>query len=451
MSRSDAGGDRLDAIVVGANVAGLITARCLVNWGYRTVVVERAPAVGGVDGSFRNTKGRWFDFGLHALDHMRSELTTRFFEQTLGGRVHPIERRRAIVLRNELIPYNTEAKDWPHALRSLLAQGGERSLRDDIGAQLPTRRRIARCYGTLFADLVFDEILASYPADQRHLRFGVPEERLLVNIYPWFFPRAERARGASDPSRTYQDAVREQPREYMLYPDEGYFGAFPEAIARGLVEDGARLLLGAADLHVDYRPETRRVEGVLARGERLAAPRVYWCGPPAALCALVGVPVPDATPDTFVLGSFQLAAPVRCDYSELILGDPAHAINRISFPGKLAGGRDDLAQVEFAFPTASDAWHTRATDWRESWTRSLERLGVLAPGNRVIDFHFRAVPIFYNVYGAEGRELPSLDFSERLGQGSNLRPVLPTYQKVNINTRLPQIVQFMAHDLSRAP
>jgi len=448
MSSADRESERFDAIVIGANVAGLVTSYVLTSWGFRTAIVERAARVGGVDASFRNERGRWFDFGLHALDDMRSELTTRFFGHVLEGALHRLERRRAIVLRGLTIPYNAEPKDWPDALRPLLLHGGESPLVDDIGTQPPTRERIASCYGRGFADLVFGEILPSYPSDHRHALLGVPEQSLLVNVYPWFFPRSARARVSLDASRTYQDAVREQPREYLLYPDAGYFGAFPEAIARRCVAQGAELLLGARDLFVDYQPQTRRVESVLVNGRRLRAPRVYWCGPPAALCALVGREVPNATPDSFVLGSFEYERPVRCAYSELILGDPEHRINRISFPGKLAHGEDNLVQCEFAFPTADEEWSRKPEDWRDAFARSLTQLGVVDAHNRVVDASVQLVPIFYNVLGAEGRELPPLDFADTLGPDSNLRPVLPTYQKVNINTRVPQIVQFLAHDLA---
>jgi protoporphyrinogen oxidase len=440
--------ERFDAIVIGANLAGLVTSYVLTSLGYRTATVERAPHVGGVDASFRSERGRWFDFGLHALDDMRSELATRFFTHVLEGKLHRLERRRAIVLRGQLIPYNAEPKDWPDALRELLLHGGERGLVDDIGAAPPTRDRLARCYGAGFADLVFDEILPSYPSDFRHAQLGVAAEKLLVNVYPWFFPRAERERVDSTLSRTYQDAVRAQPREFMLYPDAGYFGAFPEAIAQRCLVQGGELMLGARDLRVDFRPETRRVESVLANGRRLSAPRVYWCGPPAALCTLLGREAPNATPDTFVLGSFEYERPVRCDYSELILGDKDHPMNRVSFPGKLSPGEDNLVQCEFAFPTAAEEWSRKPDEWRDSFARSLVQLGIVDAANRVLSAQIQFVPIFYNVFGAEGRELPPLEFADVLGPESNLRPVLPTYQKVNINTRLPQIVQFLARDLA---
>jgi len=443
--------ERFDAIVIGANVAGLVSAHVLGSWGYRTALVERAPRVGGVDASFQSERGRWFDFGLHALDELRSELVTHFFESVLDGAVHRLERRRAIVLRGELIPYNADPKDWPAALRRLMLHGGEQPLFDDIGAAPPTRERLARCYGRGFADLICDDVLPSYPADHRHAQLGVPAEKLLVNIYPWFFPRSRRERVALNASRVYQDAVREQPRETMLYPDAGYFGAFPEAIARRCGAQGTELLLGATDLRVDYRRATRRVETVRALGRELTAPRVYWCAPPAALCELLGMPIPNATPDTFVLGSVEYDRPVSCAYSELILGDPEHRLNRISFPGKLAVGDDNLVQCEFAFPSAAPGWSTKPTEWLEDMARSLVRLGVVPGGARILDSSLKLVPIFYNVYGAEGRELPALDFREALGPESNLRPVLPTYQKVNINTRVPQIVQFLTHDLTAHP
>ena len=47
----------------------------------------------------------------------------------------------------------------------------------------------------------------------------------------------------------------------------------------------------------------------------------------------------------------------------------------------------------------------------------------------------------------DGVPMPEVDFSGALPPDSNLRPVLPTIRKVNINTRLPQYLEFLAQDL----
>lgn len=443
---SERGAEAFDAIVIGGNVAGLVVAYLLANFGYRTALVERAPQLGGKDASFKNRNGRTFDFGLHCLDYLRSEFTTRLFEHVQRGRVHRVERHRAIVLRNHLIPYNALPEEWPGELRGLFPS--ERIV-DELGAEDPTRERIAHTYGAGFADLIFDETLPSYPSDLRHTQFDIAPSRLMVNIYPWFFPRAQRGKLATDASRSYQDEMREQPREYMLYPDAGGFSAFSEALAEQAAQGGAELLVGAEDLEFAFDANGQRVESVRARGRALRAPRIYWCSAPTGLYQTLGLPAPKIAPDTFVLGSFEFERPLSCDYSEIILGDPEHAINRISFPGKLALEKDNLVQLEFSFPTADASWETKPSFWLETWLRSLQRLGIAAGDNRLVDFDMKRVPMYSNVFGVDGVPIPAHDFSARLGPSSNLRPVLPTHLNVNLNTRVPQYLEFLTRDLLR--
>ena len=85
MSESDA--EHRDAIVIGGNLAGISVAYLLSQYGYKTTLIEPAPFLGGIDGSFRNENGRTFDFGVHALDHERSEFVSRLMEHAVDGRV----------------------------------------------------------------------------------------------------------------------------------------------------------------------------------------------------------------------------------------------------------------------------------------------------------------------------------------------------------------------------
>ena len=55
----------------------------------------------------------------------------------------------------------------------------------------------------------------------------------------------------------------------------------------------------------------------------------------------------------------------------------------------------------------------------------------------------------YNGFGIEGKPTPSVELPD-LPADSNLRPVLPSYQHININTRLPLFLQYLTEDLTRA-
>ncbi len=435
--------ERVDAVIVGSNLAALVFAHLLSGWGYKTALVDRASKVGGMDRSFRNANGRSFDFGFHGLAYMRSEFVTRLFTDVVDGAVRHVEHRRGMVLRGHQVPYNAPPEAWPEELRALLRPG---ELVDTIGAAPPTRERLAEAYGPDFAGFIYDEVLASYPSEIRHLEFGVAAWRVLVNIYPWFFPRARRNAAAESGSRAYQDSVRGGRGESLLYPERGGFAGFAEAFRRKLETRGVELLLGADDYGVEFDADAGQVRWVQSGGRRLWAPRVYWCGSPASLCDLLGQPLPALDPDRFVLGSFEFDRPVRCGFTELIVGDPDHAINRVSFPGKLAGGEDSLVQLEFAYPRATDRYDDKSRYWLDQWTRSLRALGIVGADHQLRDFDFKSVPLLYNCFGAEGEPMPDIALRP-LPPESNLRPVLPSLRKININTRVPEYLLFLAQDL----
>jgi hypothetical protein len=232
--------------------------------------------------------------------------------------------------------------------------------------------------------------------------------------------------------------MRRRPAEYMLYPRSGGFGGFAESFRSRLEAAGVEILCGLPDLAYDVDRPGQFVRTVEADGRRFSAPRIYWCGPVGALCGVLGVPIPDKKPDLFLLGSFQLSEPVRCPYTELIVGAREHAINRVSFPGKFAREADDLVQVEFSFPRADESWSEDPEHWRDRW--------IASPSAEIVDFDFKRFPTLYNCYGVEGVRMPEVELE--LPPESNLRPVLPSIRSINLSTRIPQFLEFVARDLA---
>lgn len=426
----------LDAVVVGANIRGLVAAHVLAGLGYRAVVVDRAQNVGGADGSFTTAQGNVFDHGLHVLDEMRSEVATRLFLHALEGAVRRVTLRRGIVLRGSLMPYAPSSDEVSEQVRRLLQPG---DLVDALGDGLPTRARIGECYGPAFADLVFDEVLPSYPSEARHLRFGVDEARLLTNIYPWFFPRARRSIDNPDESRAFHDRLREGIPQTILYPAEGGFGAFAEALAERARRQGIEVITAANDLRVSVG-DGHVIEYVEAGGRRFEAPRYLWAAAWPSLCDALSVSCQDAATDRVMLGSFRFRRPPQTAFHEILVGDPSMWINRVSFPSAFRGTDDGLAQVEFAVPVADPAWDVDGDAWRARWLDDLCRLGVLTPAHEVEDFDFRSFVMHFNGFGAEGVELRDAD-PALLAPTSNVHPVVPSMANLNLNRYMPRVVR----------
>ena len=106
-------------------------------------------------------------FGMHALDHMRSEFVTNLLTQAVDGAVRKLPKRRAIVLRGHVIPYNAPADEWPEELRQMMKRG---AIEDDLGGAPPTREALAAIYGAEFANMVVDDALTSTPSRASRIR-----------------------------------------------------------------------------------------------------------------------------------------------------------------------------------------------------------------------------------------------------------------------------------------
>jgi glycine/D-amino acid oxidase-like deaminating enzyme len=435
--------EHVDAVVVGATIRGLVTSYVLSTLGFQAVLLERSPRIGGADGSFVTDAGTVFDHGLHVLDHDRSEVATRLFTHVVDGAVHRLVLQRGIVLRGIVLPYAPAPSELPDELRALLA-GDE--LVDDIGDDLPTRDRLGRVYGEGWADLVYDEVLPSFPSEARHRAFGVEGSRLLVNVYPWFFPRARRE-PSSDESRSFHDRLRAGVPQEILYPARGGFGGFARGFLDKLDPKRVEVLTDARDVHVEVAPGTHRVDAIVADGRRFRANHYFWAEGWPSLCRVLSLPCQDAATDRVVLGSFRLDRPAHTPYHEILVGDPRCWINRVHFPGAFRGSDDALMQIEFAVPVHEDGWPSDPDEWRARWTEDGRRLGILDDDHRIEEFDVRSFVMHFNAFGAEGEPLRDAD-PTLLDPDSNVRPVVPSMANLNLNRYVSRAIAYVTSVLA---
>jgi glycine/D-amino acid oxidase-like deaminating enzyme len=436
--------ETVDAVVIGANMRGLVTAHLLDALGYRAVLIERGPKLGGADGTFVTPGGARFEYGLHVLDEDRSEIATRLFRRAVDDRVHRVRLERGIVLRGQAMPYAPRPSQMPDELRRMLP--GE-ELVDALGDDPPTRANLARHYGRAFTDLVFDEVLPSYPSENRHRRFGVDESRLLANIYPWFFPRAQRRSKSGDESRAFHDRLRNGLPQWILYPREGGFSGFAEGLLRKLDRARIEVLMGADDLRLELAPGSHTVAAVHAKGRVLRARHVFWAGPWEPLCRILGLPCQSVATDRVMLGSFVFDRPATSAFNELLVGDPSFSLARVYFPGRWRESDDPLMQVEFAVPKAED-WPADPEHWRAKWLDDARRLGLIGAQHRLVEFDFKAITMHFNGFGMEGEPLRDADPSA-IQAGSNLHPVVPSMANLNLNRYVPRAIAEVGAVLAR--
>jgi len=434
--------EHVDAVVVGANIRGLVTCHVLDSLGYRVVLLDRSPRVGGADGSFVTAGGTTFDFGMHVLDFQRSALATRLFTEVSSGAVHKTLLRRGIALRGHVMPYAPRPADMPEELRAMLP--GD-DIDDRLSAEPPTRENLARYYGRQFVDLIFDEVLPSFPCEARHLAFGVDESELMPNIYPWLFPRASRPSSVGDESRRFHDLLRAGVEQYVLYPKSGGFSGFAHAFVDSFDKTRVEVLCGAGDVHVEVEPGTHRAKWVSAADRRFHADHYFWAASWPGLCKVLDVPCQNVATDRISLGSIVLDRAATTDYHEILVGDPRCSINRVYFPAGFRHTDEPILQIEFAYPAAEP----RSDDpewWRTQWLDDLRYLGLI-DDHKIVEFDFKNFPLHFNAYGMEGERLRDAD-PALIAPTSNIYPVVPSMANLNLNRHVPRTVAYVASVLA---
>lgn len=372
----------VEAVVIGGGISGLITALILTENGVRVLLLEKERRLGGTNGSFENRLGDVFDYGYHTLDYNRSPFTTRFFERMLQGRFHSFLLQRGVALRGHAFPYNVPIGEWPEDIARHVEQ---REFVDALAGP-PTREALARIYGGHLTALAFDEVLPSYPGLLWQKRHGKPEWELMDQIYPWFFPRAAKMYGGESESMRFHHNVRMKDEHLVMYPDRGGFGAFIDGIVARLDPTLIEIRTGIDKLDVALDRDSQKISTIDVDGDTVSADRYFWCAPLSIIARLIGSPFPAAHPQCLCLGSFAFDRELPFRFHEILVGDGAVPVNRISLPGKIAGSSNNLIQVEYSYPVGdleltSESWKARCLDY-------FRKLDLVQPDAQVTDFHF---------------------------------------------------------------
>lgn len=377
-----------ECIIIGGGIAGLITAQILGRQGFHTLLLERASELGGKLTSFE-LGGYIFDHGYHTLDHNRSRFATKFFEATLDGKIRKILLERGIVIRGQLIPYNAPLDEWPKEISSNFEK---REFIDNIDG-LADREAVREIYGSFMAGLAFDEIMPSYRTLNYLRNEGYPEGELSDLVYPWYFPRPEKCnRRTGTEWNTYHDKIRQSGRHEVLYPAEGGFGTFMKKLVEKIDTRFVTLKTGVQNSLPDFDIETRRFQSIEVDGETCTADQYFWCAPVFPLIAQLGFEIVKGTQIEYALGHFVFDQPVDVEYHELLIGDPDFPVNRISFPGLIAGTENCQIQTEVSFSHGELKYDDE--QWKDIYLDCFRKLGFIGSSHQIK--HFR---LDHNIWG----------------------------------------------------
>ncbi|MFY0642735.1 MAG: NAD(P)-binding protein [Bermanella sp.] len=370
--------NKYDVIIFGAGLSGLVAAYTLSSYGIKCCILEKSDHIGGGNASFKNDLGDIFDTGYHALDESRSKITSSLFKKVMPEYIqHTL--RRGIALDGSVFKYNADIEDWPVNLKNKL------SLKDfDNVGDVITSDNLANVYGVDYSEYCKNTILYSYPSEVRSLKEGGSKSRMFDMVYPWFFPKLEKTSDGNSESTKFHNKMRNQ-EQTVIYPKHSGFFGFIEGLYESIDKQYCDIFLGCKDINIKLN-DAYQCESVEALGVSYTSSHYFWCAPFIGLASLYGMDLPKGVPQKLALGSFRFNYELPDSFHEILVGDPNHKINRISFPGLLRNERNNLLQVEFIFP--ADEFDYDVDTWRKSWVSSLIELGIIENGEYV-DFNFK--------------------------------------------------------------
>ncbi len=429
-------------IIFGGGLSGLVAAHTLSRGGVEHTLIEKSPRLGGGNRCYRDSKGRIFDSGYHALDYNRSECATDFFIDALRGEYHRFTLQRGIAVGGEVFGYALPPEEWPQSLQPILGDVGERN---DIENPV-TRDKLDRVYGKAFTDFVYDRVLGSYPTLLRALEEGgdLPEQMRL--IYPWFFPAIAKAgRSRSGESESYHDAMREKGGQQVLYPKQGGFENFLLSLARDVEQGNGTILVGESEIDVVFEKTGNRIEKVATSKGELVADYYLWCAPVPLALRMLGEDIGLKSSQNLMLGNFSFENDIGSKYHEILVGDSDHLINRISYPGKVSQSEDRTLQVEFLCPAGGEFDKT-PEQWRSLWETSLKSLGLITDENVIEEFSFHCEMRGFVV--AEKYD----DLIDRCREiytnlNTNLRIPFLSLGPENINRLVPGVISYLKNEV----
>jgi protoporphyrinogen oxidase len=385
----------VDLAVLGAGPAGLAAAWWAARRGLSVLVLERAPGVGGMAGSFE-VAGVRVDFGSHRLHPATPPDLLAALRAELGGdlRLRPRNGRLRVYGRWVGFPLRPA-----ELVRALPPRALGRIARDAVGA--PLRRPAGDSFGAVLSARLGPELYGELYAPYARKLWGLDAGRIDGE-------QARRRVTADSPWKIASRLLRRdrtgQGRAFW-YPRRG-FGQLTEALAHAATTAGGTIRTGAEVSTVDVRgaPVVR-----LANGDTVHCGHVLSTVPLPVLARLIRPAAPQAVVDAAAGLRFRAMLLVYLvhgsgqwtPYDAHYLPGPQTPVTRVSEPKNYRDSPGDPADrtvlcAEIPTDQASPLW--TATD---AELATLVRDGLRATGLPPVDLtgvHTRRIPHVYPVY-----------------------------------------------------
>ncbi|HKE73090.1 MAG TPA: FAD-dependent oxidoreductase [Acidimicrobiales bacterium] len=384
--------------VVGAGPAGLAAAWRAALAGHEVVVLDRAPVVGGMAGSFE-VAGLRVDHGSHRLHPATPAPILAALRGLLGDDLQVRPRHGRIRLLDRWLAFPLRTGDLVRrAPRGFAA----RAAVDAVAG--PLRRPRADTFAEVVRAGLGPAVLDAFYGPYARKLWGVDAADLAGEL-------ARRRVSASSPADIARRLVRGSRPEgrTFLYPRRG-FGAIPEALAAAAVDAGAELRLGCGVTGLRRQDDGKGWRVALAGGATLDAAQVWSTAPLPALAGMVDPAPPVAAASAagrlrhrgLVLLYLVLDRPRWTEFDAHYFPGAEVVAARLSEPRNY---RDDPGQpadrtvlcAEIACREGDEVWRTADADLAARLAGELAALGL--PDATPAEVTSRRLARVYPLYG----------------------------------------------------
>jgi len=313
-------------VIVGAGIAGCVTARELARQGREVILVEKKPFVGGLAATYRY--GDYgFDIGPHRF-FTRDERVLYFIKDILGNDFYTIPRHSEVFFLGKYyswplkpslllnLPIGTAMKSaWDLILMGMRKDAGKNETFEDY---------ILTHYGPSLYNIFFKEYTEKFlgcPANSIHRRWAkegmrrtIIDERIasrnLFDILKLFFN------------------FRALKTEF-IYPAAG-IDAFCKRLAADIIEYGGRIL---TDTRIEKIKTVGNAIDKIYVGEKLVEPEyLIWSGSLDSLGRLLGIPPGGIEYLSTVIYNIELDSAPKRDFQWCYYGSKKIIFSRVSAP-----------------------------------------------------------------------------------------------------------------------
>lgn len=373
--------------VLGAGPAGLAAAWRAASAGHDVVVVERAPDVGGMAGSFE-VAGQRVDFGSHRLHPSTDPVLLGQLRRLLGDELQWRPRRGRIRLEGRWVRFPLRATDLVRSLPPSFAAGVARDLARSRTERADTFAEVVRAR---LGPTMLDRFYGPYAAKL----WGLPPQRLAGE-------QARKRISAGGIGPLVAKAVR-RTKPGFWYPAGG-FGRISEAMASAATAAGAEIRTGV-EVTAVARGRVTTTDGVLE------ADHVWSTLPLGALARLAGVEAPPLPLRALLLVYLVLDVDRWSPWDAHYLPGRETLVSRVSEPKGYRESSDDpvgrtVLCAEVPCAVDDEIWTSSDADLGMVVVRGLAACDLDVPPVREVAV--RRLPGAYPIYEA-GFEPPEVE------------------------------------------